>query len=193
MSLIEISSEELKKAVEVLLFAAPEPVNVAGLMSALSDCFDDSAEFRPMLVEAISEIQQDCEERGIELVQVASGYRYQVKQDYSQWVSKLNQRRPPRYSRATLETLAMVAYEQPVTRSQIEEVRGVKTSGEILRSLRERGWVRELGHKQVPGLPILYGTTRAFLDYFNLRSLADLPPREEISSLLSDRGEVASE
>lgn len=188
-----LSLTDLKRVVEVLIFASPEPVNIAGLMSALSDCYDEAGPFRSQLVEVLTDLEKSDSNRGIELVRVASGYRFQVKQEDAQWVRKLKQRRPPRYTRATLETLAMVAYEQPVTRSEIEDVRGVKTSGEILRTLRDRGWVRELGHKQVPGLPILYGTTRSFLDYFNLRSLADLPPREEINEFLGESGEESSE
>ena len=186
-----LTTSELKQIIGAMLFGSVEPVNMAALMTALREYYEDPKEFRPIVENAVKELQMDCAGSGLELVRVASGYRYQVRRDYAHWVQKLKQRRVPRYSRATMETLAMVAYEQPVTRGEIEDIRGVKTSGEILRSLRDRGWVRELGHKQVPGLPILYGTTRLFLDYFNLRSLDDLPPREEIESLLSTEGAPA--
>ena len=181
----ELTTPDVKRIVEVLLYATPEPLNLAALMSVFQSHYEDSSEFRTMLVDALDQIKRDCTTRGIELVQVASGYRLQVDQNHAEWVAKLWNKRPPRFSNAMLETLAMVAYEQPVTRGEIEEVRGVRTSGDILRGLRERGWVRELGRKQVPGLPILYGTTRAFLDYFNLRTLSDLPPRSNIESLLA--------
>ena len=180
----ELEADELKRVVEALLYAAEEPLNVAALMSVFEGHYDDPTEFRPRLVSALDSIAEECEARGIELVQVASGFRLQVDQQHSEWVRRLSYRSPPRYSRALMETLAMIAYEQPVTRGQIEEVRGVRTSGSILRTLRERGWIRELGRKQVPGLPIQYGTTRGFLDYFNLRSLADLPTVEEAETLL---------
>ena len=180
----EISDEDLKRVVEAMLFASEEPLNVASMLSVFKSYYDEPSEFRVRLVDALDELTEDCESRGIELVQVASGFRYQVDSEHGEWVRQLRQRNPPRYSRALMETLAMVAYKQPITRAEIEDVRGVKTSGNILRTLRERGWIRELGRKQVPGLPILYGTTRQFLDYFNLRSLADLPPYNQDSSLL---------
>lgn len=181
----ELSSPDIKRIVEALLFASEEPLNLAALMSAFESRYDDPVEFRERLVESLEQIKRDCTTRGFELVQVASGYRFQVDQEHAAWVARLWRRKPPRYSSAMLETLAMVAYEQPVTRGEIEDVRGVRTSGDILRSLRERGWIRELGRKQVPGLPILYGTTRSFLDYFNLRSLGDLPPRSELEASLA--------
>lgn len=174
---------DIKRIVEALLFAAEEPLNVAALMSVFEQEYDDPRAFRELLLSAIEELEEDCERRGIELVQVASGFRLQVDATHSEWVHKLWKRNPPRYSRALLETLAMIAYQQPITRGEIDDVRGVTTSGNILRRLQERGWIRELGRKQVPGLPILYGTTRAFLDYFNLRSIGDLPPLVDGESL----------
>ncbi len=179
----ELTVTEVKRIVETLLFAADEPLNVAALMNVFDSEYDDPRSFRELLVAALDELEMDCEARGIELVQVASGFRLQVDKAHSEWVHKLWRRNPPRYSRALLETLAMIAYQQPITRGEIDEVRGVTTSGNILRRLQERGWVRELGRKQVPGLPILYGTTRAFLDYFNLRSIGDLPPLVDGESL----------
>ena len=179
----EMTVTEVKRIVETLLFAADEPLNVAALMNVFEHEYDDPRTFRELLVAALDELEMDCEARGIELIQVASGFRLQVDEVHSEWVHKLWRRNPPRYSRALLETLAMIAYQQPITRGEIDEVRGVTTSGNILRRLQERGWIRELGRKQVPGLPILYGTTRAFLDYFNLRSIGDLPPLVDGESL----------
>ncbi|MCY4093872.1 MAG: SMC-Scp complex subunit ScpB [Gammaproteobacteria bacterium] len=179
----DLTLTEVKRIVETLLFAADEPLNVAALMNVFEQEYDDPRTFRELLLAALNELEMDCEARGIELVQVASGFRLQVDETHSEWVHRLWRRNPPRYSRALLETLAMIAYQQPITRGEIDEVRGVTTSGNILRRLQERGWVRELGRKQVPGLPILYGTTRAFLDYFNLRSIGDLPPLADGESL----------
>lgn len=181
---VDFSLEDIKRIIEALLFAAEEPLNLAALMSVFELEYDDPREFREQLVTALEELEADYHARGIELVQVASGYRLQVDSNHSEWVHKLWKRNPPKYSRALLETLAMIAYQQPITRSEIDEVRGVTTSGSILKRLMERGWIRELGRKHVPGLPILYGTTRAFLDYFNLRSIGDLPVVMNGESLL---------
>ncbi len=180
----ELTTRDIKRIVEALLFAAEEPLNMAALMQVFKHDYDDPRAFRELLSKALEELELDCAHRGIELVQVASGFRFQVDASHSDWVHKLWKRNPPKYSRALLETLAMIAYQQPITRNEIDEVRGVTTSGRFLRRLEERGWIRELGRKQVPGLPILYGTTRAFLDYFNLRSISDLPPFAEGESLL---------
>jgi segregation and condensation protein B len=128
---------------------------------------------------------------GLELKQVASGFRLQVKPAYETWVSRLWDQRPPRYSRALLETLALIAYRQPITRGEIEDIRGVSVSTNIIRTLQEREWVRPLGHKDVPGKPALYGTTRAFLDYFNLKTLNQLPTLAEIRDLDQYNPELA--
>jgi segregation and condensation protein B len=142
-------------------------------------------ETRRELVKRLLEAMVDSYEgRGVELKRVASGYRLQVRQEYSRWVSRLWEEKPPRYSRALLETMSLIAYRQPVTRGDIEQVRGVAVSQNIMRTLTERGWIREVGHREVPGRPALYGTTKAFLDYFNLKSLAELPPLEEIRELI---------
>lgn len=138
----------------------------------------------------LEELQAECETRGVELKQVASGYRYQAKQDLSQWLARLDTERPSRYSRALLETLSLVVYRQPVTRAEIEDVRGVAVSSSIIKTLLEREWVRVVGHRDVPGKPALYGTTRQFLDYFNLKSLSELPPLAEIRSLDSIQNEL---
>ncbi|WP_232209282.1 SMC-Scp complex subunit ScpB [Alkalilimnicola ehrlichii MLHE-1] len=130
---------------------------------------------RQTLRQALAELRQDYEGRGLEVKQVASGWRIQVREAYAPWVSRLWEEKPGRYSRALLETLAIIAYRQPVTRGEIEDIRGVTVSSSIMRTLTDRGWVRIVGHKDVPGRPGLYATTPAFLDYFNLSSLSELP------------------
>ena len=125
----------------------------------------------------------DYSERGLELKEVASGFRIQVREDTNPWVARLWEERPQRYSRALLETLALIAYRQPITRGDIEEVRGVSVRTNIIRTLQEREWIRVVGHRDVPGKPALFGTTKAFLDYFNLSSLDDLPSLAEIKDM----------
>ncbi|TNF37482.1 MAG: SMC-Scp complex subunit ScpB, partial [Gammaproteobacteria bacterium] len=149
--------------------------------------------------QALTALQEDYEGRGLLLKEVASGYRFQVAESYAPWVSRLWEEKPPRYSRALLETLALVAYRQPITRGEIEEIRGVSVSSHILKTLLERDWVRVLGHKDVPGKPAMYGTTREFLDYFNMKSLDELPTLAEIKDLdkihpelALDEGELAA-
>ena len=131
-----------------------------------------------------------CEDRGFELQEVASGFRYQVRQSLSPWVGRLWHERPQKYSRALLETLALVAYRQPITRGEIEEIRGVAVSTNIIKTLHEREWIRVVGHRDVPGRPAMYATTRQFLDYFNLKTLDQLPALAEIRDLLSIDGEL---
>ncbi len=138
---------------------------------------------RAALETALADLQRDYEGRGIEILQVAGGYRIQVRAAVAPWVARLWEERPSRYSRALLETLALIAYRQPITRGEIEEIRGVSVSTGIVRTLLEREWVRVVGHRDVPGRPALYATTRQFLDYFGLRSLNDLPPLSEIKEL----------
>ena len=152
--------------------------------------FDKEAPERQEVRAALEEISADCAERGYELKQVASGYRFQVKVEYSDWVSRLWKEKPPRYSRALLETLALIAYKQPITRGDIEEIRGVSVSTNIMRTLLERDWVKVVGHRDVPGHPALYATTRNFLDYFNLSSLEELPSLSEIRDLNSGTEEL---
>jgi len=134
--------------------------------------------------DALEVIGSEYDRRSIELKRVASGYRFQVKQDYSEWVGRMLKDRPPRYTRALLETLAIVVYKQPVTRGDIEELRGVSVSQNIMRTLLERGWIKTVGQKEVPGRPALYATTKEFLDYFDLRNLNDLPEISEIQELV---------
>ncbi|MEJ2516118.1 MAG: SMC-Scp complex subunit ScpB [Gammaproteobacteria bacterium] len=150
----------------------------------LQKLFDDPG--RPdkrALQEALATIAAEYAERGIDLAEVASGWRVQVRPEYSEWLSRLWQERPPKYSRALLETLALVAYRQPITRGEIEDIRGVSVSSNIVRTLQERGWIRVVGHRDVPGKPEMFGTTREFLDYFGLKRLDDLPTLAEIRDL----------
>lgn len=169
---------ELKGIIEASLFAANEPLSIAEMQGLflLEDRPDKHA-----VREAIKQLQERYSTQSIELVETASGYRFQVKSIYSPWVARLWEEKPVKYSRALLETLAIIAYQQPTTRGEVEEIRGVAVSTNIIRTLQERTWVRVIGHKEVPGRPALYATTKEFLDYFNLQTLSDLPP---LASLL---------
>jgi segregation and condensation protein B len=131
----------------------------------------------------LDELSQDYADRGIELKEVGSGFRIQAKQAMGQWLNRMNEEKPTRYSRALLETLALMAYRQPITRAGVEDIRGVSISSSIIKTLLEREWIRVVGHRDVPGRPALYGTTKQFLDYFNLKSLTDLPPLVEMRSI----------
>ena len=143
-----------------------------------------STNSREKIREALSSLTELAVDRGYILSKVATGYRYQVRQDLSPWISRLWDEKPPRYSRALLETLALIVYKQPVTRGDIEQIRGVSVSPNIMRTLLERDWIRVVGQREVPGRPSMYGTTRAFLDYFDLKSLNQLPPLPELKQLL---------
>ena len=175
-----LSVDKLRNIVEAALFAAPAPLG-RDQITALFD--DDDRPSSTTLRSVISELQEYYAGRGVELIEVASGYRFQVPDGLGPWVSRLWEERAPRYSRALLETLALIAYRQPITRAEIEQVRGVAVSSNIIRTLEERGWIRVLGHRDVPGRPALFGTTRGFLDYFNLSSLNQLPTLSEIRDL----------
>lgn len=175
-----MDNTELKKVLEGALFASEQPLTL-NHMVALFD--EEAAPSHHQLTKALASLSEDCADRGIELKQVASGFRMQVKQELQPWVARLWQQRPPRYSRALLETLALIAYRQPMTRGEIEEIRGVAVSTNIMRTLQEREWVRIVGHRDVPGKPALYGTTKSFLDYFNLNKLDELPTLAEIRDL----------
>jgi segregation and condensation protein B len=170
----------LVQIIEGALLAAGRPVTVA----QLADLFEDYE--RPentAIREALKEVGERCEDRGFELQEVASGFRFQVRQSLSAWVARLWHERPQKYSRALLETLALIAYRQPTTRGEIEEIRGVAVSSNIIKTLHEREWIRVVGHRDVPGRPAMYATTRQFLDYFNLKSLDQLPALAEIRDL----------
>ncbi|BBL70318.1 SMC-Scp complex subunit ScpB [Methylogaea oryzae] len=171
---------ELKTILEAALFAAQQPVPTAQLQGL----FDEGEQpDRAELQAALVELAEDYRQRPLELVHVSSGWRFQVRAEYSPWVSRLFEEKPGRYSRAVLETLAIVAYRQPVTRGEIEQIRGVAVSQSVMRTLLEREWVQVVGHKEVPGRPGLYATTKHFLDYFNLQSLDQLPTLKEIADL----------
>jgi segregation and condensation protein B len=171
---------KVKMIVEGLLLAAGRPLTLDNIIQVFSkDEQPDSKELE-LVMDSIAE---DCADRGFELKEVASGFRFQVKQELSDWIAKLWEERPPRYTRALLETLALVAYRQPITRGDIEEIRGVGVSSNIVRTLLDREWIRVVGHRDVPGRPAMFATTKQFLDYFNLKSLKDLPPLSEIKDL----------
>jgi segregation and condensation protein B len=179
-----IDDDKLRSIIDGALLAAGEPVSVDRLvkMFVRGELHPDQG--RAQIRECLNQLEALAEGRGYQLKRVASGYRYQVGREVSEWVSRLWDEKPPRYSRALLETLALVAYKQPVTRGDIEQVRGVSVSPNIMRTMLERGWIRVVGQREVPGRPSMYGTTRAFLDYFNLKSLDQLPPLAEIRALI---------
>ena len=167
-----IVEQQLKNIIEAALMAADEPLSI----EQLTKLFEESEQPGNKDIRAALHIlAEDCQHRGIEIQEVASGFRFQVRQEYGAWVSKLWEEKPPRYSRAMLETLALIAYRQPVTRAEIEEVRGVAVSSQIMKTLVDREWIKLVGYKDIPGKPALYGTTKQFLDYFNLKNLEDLP------------------
>jgi len=175
-----IQGEQLKQILEAALLAVGQPLSHAQLGALFSD------EERPPAGEisrTLEQLSNDCANRGVELKKVASGYRLQVKQDLNEWVSRLWKERPQRYSRALLETMALIAYRQPITRGEIESVRGVSVSTNIIRTLQEREWIRVVGHRDVPGKPALFGTTKTFLDSFDLQNLDDLPTLAEIRDM----------
>jgi len=171
---------QLKQIIEAALLASGEPLNHAQIASLFDD---NNSPSNADISRALEELELDCDGRGIELKQVASGYRLQVKQSMQEWIKRLWTERPQRYSRAMLETLSLIAYRQPITRGEIESVRGVSLSSNIIRTLQERDWIRVVGHRDVPGKPALFGTTRVFLDHFDLKSLDDLPTLSEIRDL----------
>ena len=175
-----MSEQSLSYVLEAVLLAAGRPVSVDQML----ELFEESQ--RPSVEEvnaALEELAGRCADRACELREVASGWRMQVRAQYADVVSRLWQERPSRYSRALLETLALIAYRQPITRSEIEDIRGVTVSSTIMRTLHERNWIRVVGHREVPGRPELLGTTREFLDYFGLKSLDDLPTLAELRDL----------
>ena len=170
-----LSPNEIKIVLEAALLATQAPLPIAELRRMFDDEVD--ADTLRMLLEELREAWVD---RGVELVVTASGWRFQTKASLQKFLERIHPERAPRYSRAVLETLAIVAYRQPVTRGDIENIRGVSVSTEVMRRLEERNWVEVLGHKEVPGRPALYGTTKVFLDDLGLRSLEELPPLEDI-------------
>ncbi|MEX0899909.1 MAG: SMC-Scp complex subunit ScpB [Gammaproteobacteria bacterium] len=176
-----MNAEQTKQIVEAALLAAGRPLNLDQLLAVFGD--ESVQPERDALRAALAALADDYEGRAIEIVQVASGWRVQVRAGLAEWVGRLWEERPTRYSRALLETLALVAYRQPITRGEIEDVRGVTVSTSIMKTLLEREWVRIVGHRDVPGRPALYGTTREFLDYFGLKSLDELPTLAELRDI----------
>lgn len=175
-----MATPPLKHILEAALLAAGGPLSLDHMQTLFDqNAVPDKAGLRA----ALAELSQEYEGRGIELKALASGYQVQVRTDLAPWVSRLWEEKPQRYSRALLETLAIIAYRQPVTRGEIEEIRGVSVNTNIMRTLQERGWVRSVGQRDVPGRPAMYGTTRQFLDYFGLSSLDELPSLLELRDL----------
>ena len=172
--------EQLKPIIEAALLASSQPMTVHQLGDLFNEADDVS---HAQIAKALETLADDCNGRGIELKEVASGFRYQVRQDVHPWISRMWSEKPSRYSRALLETLALIAYRQPITRPEIEQIRGVVVSSNIIKTMEEREWIRVVGYRDVPGKPALFGTTRMFLDYFNLKSLDQLPPLSEIRDM----------
>lgn len=171
--------EDYKRIIEVALLAAVAPLPVGELRRLFDE--DPGAELVRRLLD---ELREDWRDRGIELAQLASGWRFQTRPEYQVYLDRLKEERPPRYSRAVLETLAIIAYRQPVTRGDIEEIRGVAVSPNVLKTLESRGWVDVVGHRDTPGRPALFATTRRFLDDLGLRSLTELPALTEIERIM---------
>ena len=184
-----MEQNKLQNILEAVLLSADKPLDVRQLEQLFQQ--DDDRPTRDEIRAALAQLQGLYESRGIELKEVASGYRFQVPSSLGAWVGRLWEEKPPKYSRALLETLVLIAYRQPITRGEIEEIRGVSVSSHIIKTLLERDWVRVLGHKDVPGKPAMYGTTREFLDYFNLKSLDELPSLAEIRDLDAIHPELA--
>ena len=172
---------KLNEILEALLLSASRPINIDEMVKV----FDDPKPSKDDIRSALNQLDEDCIERGIELKQVASGFRLQVKQNLSAYVAKLWEERPQKFSKATLETLSLIAYKQPITRGEIEEIRGVTVGTQLMRGLMERGWVKIIGQRDVPGRPSLYATTKEFLDYFGLQHLRELPELPSLPDLNS--------
>ncbi|SFU70822.1 SMC-Scp complex subunit ScpB [Nitrosospira multiformis] len=179
------SPVQVKKVLEAALLTSPEPLPLSELKKLFVGELGSE-----ILRRLLDELSRDWEGRGVELVQVASGWRFQAKTEMQEFLDRLNPQKPPRYSRAVLETLAIIAYRQPVTRGDIEEIRGVAVASSVLKALESRGWISAVGHREVPGRPILYATSVEFLNDLGLRSLEELPPLEELGSLIEPKENV---
>lgn len=174
---------DIKRILEAALLTSPDPIPLSELKKLFEEEFGTE-----ILRRLLEEMRADWEEKGVELVHVAGGWRFQARPEMQRYLDRLNPQKPPRYSRAVLETLAIIAYRQPVTRGDIEEIRGVVVSTSVLKALESRGWIAAIGHRDVPGRPILYATTGDFLNDLNLRSLEELPPLEDLESLVEPKG-----
>jgi segregation and condensation protein B len=183
-----LDDKSLQLIIEAALFAAPYPLTLDHLLTLFAETEQPE---RSTLRRILQQIQQDYAERSVELRQVASGYRFQVKAEFAPWIKRLWSENPPRYSRTLLETLAIIAYRQPITRSEIEAIRGISVSTEIIKKLMDYNWIRILAHKESAGRPALYGTTRAFLDHFNLKTLDELPTLAELREVAVGENAVA--
>ena len=177
---------KLSEILEALLLSASRPISIEDIVKVFEDPKPSKDEIR----KALNQIDQDCHTRGIELKKIASGYRLQVKQSLSQYIAKLWEEKPQKFSKATLETLSLIAYKQPITRGEIEEIRGVAVGTQLIRGLMERGWVKIVGQRDVPGRPSLYSTTKEFLDYFGLQHLRELPELPSLPDLTSIEHEL---
>jgi segregation and condensation protein B len=183
-----MNNDQIKNIIEAALMAADTAINIDRMLQLFEH--DEEKPTRDQIKEVINALQEECKGRGVELKQVASGYRYQTRTDVQPWVARLWQEKPPRYTRALLETLSLIVYRQPITRGEIEEVRGVSVSSTIIKTLLEREWIKVVGHKEVPGRPALYGSTKQFLDYFNLKTLNELPSLAELADLDQEHPEL---
>jgi segregation and condensation protein B len=179
------SPTEAKRILEAALLAAPEPLSVADLRRL----FDDELS-ADTVKNLLAELREEWSGKAVELASLASGWRFRTRPDFQPYVEKLQPEKPPRYSRAVMETLAIIAYKQPVTRGDIEDIRGVTVSTQIIQTLEARGWIDVVGHRETPGRPALYATTRTFLDDLGLRSLEELPPLEEVAKTLQLEAEA---
>lgn len=182
-----MDTAQLKRILESLILASSTPLSLDRMLAVFPE---NQQPERDALRKALEELAEDYTATSMELKEVSSGFRFQVRKEFAEWVSKLWEEKPARYSRALLETLALVAYKQPITRGEIEKIRGVSVNTQIMKTLLERDWVTIVGHRDVPGKPAIYATTRQFLDYFNLKSLNDLPPLAEIRDLDLINGEL---
>ena len=177
---------KLSEILEALLLSASRPISIEDIVKV----FEEPRPTRDEIKKALNQIDQDCLARGIELKKIASGYRLQVKQSLSKYIAKLWEEKPQKLSKATLETLSLIAYKQPITRGEIEEIRGVAVGTQLIRGLMERGWVKIVGQRDVPGIPSLYSTTKEFLDYFGLQHLRELPELPSLPDLTSIEHEL---
>ena len=175
-----MQTDKLQKILEAILISAEKPLSVEKLLGFFEP---EDLVNRNDVKSALSHLQEAFENHGFELIETSSGFRFQTKEDYKKWVTQHWDEKPAKYSRALLETLALIIYRQPITRAEIEDVRGVAVSSHIVKTLQERDWIRIVGHKEVPGRPALLGTTRQFLDYFKLKSLDEMPSLSEIQDI----------
>lgn len=183
--------QKLKNILEAVLLSADRPMDIRQFDKLFE--LDEDRPTKDEIRHALTTLEEEYQNKGMQLKQVSSGYRMQIPEQYANWVARLWEEKPPRYSRALLETLVLICYRQPITRGEIEEIRGVSVSSNIVKTLVEREWIRVLGHKDVPGKPAMYGTTREFLDYFNLQTLDELPALSEIKDLDKIHPELALE